>query len=261
MSCKSSLGVALLAVLAFVGPVRSQDREPRVSDLEGLVRQLLELRRAAEEEKNLSRERCAHLETTLALYERERAVLSERLEELEKRREASGEERSKLEAGLAGDLQVLRDVDGAVSTAAERIRTLCASLPPSLVDPLAGGLSRLDARAPGDDPVRVTERLRLLNALSAEVDRVLGTAHSVKEVLEGDGADGREVDVLYLGGAVGYWVAQDDRSAGLLLRRAGEARILRRDDLAPAIRHALAVVEKERPPELVRLPLAGEETK
>lgn len=248
---------ALLALLLLPRPVESRDEAPSAGELRGLVHELTELRTTASEVENRWREQQAHLETTLALYEEERKALADRLAALEARRQAARAERDALDERITAGEAVLGKVADAVEVAVDRVAAVADALPPSLRLTLAGGLDRL-SEGRSDDPTGVADRLRLLNALSAELDRVLGAAHVVKDVIGSPDGAKREVDVLYLGGAIGYWVGPDDRQAGLLVRRDGAWTPVRRDDLAGEIREAIRIVEKEKPAAILRLPLPAE---
>ncbi len=224
------------------------------------------------EDENRWREEKAHLRTTAALLERERGELDRRLAAAEEKAGRTASERDELSRRIARAGGVLDSVGGAARAAGRRLLVSNESLPGPLGRMLKDGAARLrdavfgnaggDAAAAGAPGL-----LQLVAAFAADMRRVQASAHAVSQVLD-LGDDGRlpvraaartqtgiEVDALYLGAAVGYFVAPGDRAAGVIARDGNTWKVDRRDELAPAVRTALAVRSKERPPALVDLPV------
>jgi hypothetical protein len=253
------LGAVAVSLAALASEGRGQERAPSVDGLRELVRQLVSLETAASEEENRWREQEAHLQTTLELLEKEKQVLTERLASVREQEDTAGEERQRLAARVEAAEGLLGRIDAEVRQAAERLLAVWDGLPEPLRLTLKGGAERVrDSVAAEDRVARVADSLRLVNAFSSDLDRILGSVHAVKQVLEVDGEGRREMDVLYLGAAVGYWVGPENRRAGLLVRSEGGWKPVRRDGLARAVRRAIEVFAKEKPAELVGLPLPGE---
>jgi hypothetical protein len=85
--------------------------------------------------------------------------------------------------------------------------------------------------------------------------------HAVKQVLALAGDRPRELDVLYLGSALGYYVVPGEDRAGWVHRGRTGWVVTPNDAMASEVRRALAIHRKEAPAELVRLPLPPEETR
>jgi hypothetical protein len=132
-----------------------------------------------------------------------------------------------------------------------------ALLPPPLRDELQPSADKT-ADTLQDETASPAQKLQSLANFSAQVDEVLSRMNVVREVLE---LDGRRIEtrVLYIGGAIGYYVSPDGERAGLRLRRAGEWQTVPRNDAAEQIADAIAVAEKETAAHLVRLPVVMEE--
>ena len=101
-------------------------------------------------------------------------------------------------------------------------------------------------------------RLVFRSSGSGELEEVLVAVHgldTVKQMLETGDGERRELDVLYIGGAMGYYVSPDNSQSGLILRGPDGWKVSPRDGLASAVRHAIKVCRKEAPACVVELPV------
>jgi hypothetical protein len=250
-------GVPLLLLLAALGPATGQEAPaPTVEQLRGLVRELTALELAASDEETRWRREKAHLLTTRTFLRQERDALDARLATIRADETTAGEERQVLLDRIAAAEARIRAVDAAVRRCAKALLAVHAGLPDPLRTSLRAGAARLrGALATGAGGTETIERLRLVAAFSADLDRTLSTVHATKQILEIEPGDRREVDVLYLGGAVGFWVGPHGRRAGRIVRAEDGWTVVRRDELAETVKRAVAILAKERPAEMVSLPL------
>jgi hypothetical protein len=151
--------------------------------------------------------------------------------------------------------ELLRRVHETVSKSAVRLLKVSDRLPEPLKKPLSAGAVRMADSTSGDaQPGAVPDAVRRVAAFAADLDRILSSFHLVKELLAvPDGR--REVDVLYAGGVMGYYLFPDRRHAGLVVREHAHWRAVARDAMVPRVREAIAVFRKEKPAQLVSLPV------
>lgn len=227
-------------------------------ELRALVRELLEYEKELAAEESRWRDEKEHLETTRALLEREREALRARVSEAEEELDRRVAEAQALEASVASARGALEEIDRASVQAGQRLLETEELLPGPLRDSLAPASRKARSAFSRSDGGRVLDRLQVVAALATDLLRALSAAHASEEVLEIEGRGRREAEVLYLGAAIGYYVARDGSEGGLIVRegRAWKPRPPSKD-LGPRVRRAIEVFEKKRPAAIVELPLAG----
>ena len=318
---------ALAWLVAFASPA-ALGREPRPSarpardlartgaakerpteTLKDLVGRLIALEVESNEDVTRWEEQKAHLETTLALLEKEKRRLDESLASAERDAGVARTEREDLGRSINEAEATLAAVDEAVERNGKRLLDSFRRCPEPVRSLTEKGAAKVrDALYGKSGSLTTAERLQLISAFSQDCRRMLSAVHALKEVVElgprsskplrslqprdsktlrsrparrvahrppvrersdferrarNGGGPSRaavineriEADVLYLGGAIGYFVTPGDRAAGMIVRSGGGWKVVRRDDLAGAIRRALAVLSKESPPALVELPV------
>jgi len=255
---------AFAAVAAFVAAVPSARaagpqpgaRQRPTETLQGLVRELVALQVEAKSEDTRWREEKAHLETTLSLLGSEGARLERNLASARAEADVNRTERERLTAEIEKAESLLRSTDEFVRSAGRRLLKTFEGLPAPLRKPLADGASRVrDALSAETKGRGVAKRLQLIIAFAADLDRTLSSVHAVKQVIDAPGGERREADVLYVGGAVGYYVFPGEDQAGLLVRGPKGWGVSPRNDIARAVGRALAIFRKESLAALVELPV------
>jgi len=143
----------------------------------------------------------------------------------------------------------------AVRHAEAHMRSCRRRLPPLLQDQLTASFAALELSDADGEPRRVAERLQVVAALYAELQRLAKGVHTGKMLMTDAAGDTREMEVLFVGLTVGYAVSLDNT-------RAASGRPAARDwtwqwdaALAPAVRDALALARRDRAPALVTLPM------
>ena len=249
-------GVMILLFLAAGGDDRPTDT------LQALVRQLISLQVEANEEETRWQEEKAHLETTLSLLEKERAKLAPEIASAKARTDAAMTEREQLAETIGNAEAVLENTDIALRANGERLLNSYNALPDSLKKPLVLAADRVRDALFGEARSRTLPyKLRLVSAFAADLNRFLSSVHTVKEVHEVGASDPVEVDVLYIGGAIGYYVSPLELHAGVIVRTSDGWKVVPRNHLATAVRRALAVYRKEEPAALIDLPVLPGENK
>jgi len=285
--------VGLASPAAFGGEPRTPARPARerarpgaakerpTETLKDLVGRLIALEVEANEDVTRWQEQKAHLETTLALLAKEKRQLDGSLASAERDAGVARTEREGLSRSMGEAEATLAAVDEAVEKDGKRLLDSFRRCPEPVRALTEKGAARArDALYGKSGALTTAERLQLVSAFSQDCRRILSSVHALKEVVvlgprsskplrsqiaqqpETGGPSSAavlneriEADVLYLGGAIGYFVTPGDRAAGMIVRSAGGWKVVRRNDLAGAVRRALAVFSKESPPALVELPI------
>ena len=143
------------------------------------------------------------------------------------------------------------------ATRAEGLKLLAVFdiLPPTLKTPLQGLAERVRGVLEVDANVSAPERLRLLTTFAGSLHGALNSSHAGKQMVKVGDEPEREMDVLFLGAAAGYYVSPGDRRAGLLTRDAEGWHAEPRNEIAGDVREAIAIIKKERPARFISLPL------
>jgi hypothetical protein len=252
----AALAVAVL-LLGPPTPSEAEDDPSGVEALRPLVSELIRLELEAAAEETSWNEQRAHLETSRALLERERDDLRSAAAGLREEIEALAADGREDDERISGAEEVLAAADRAARECAARLLEVHAGFPGALRLPLDGAADRV--REALENPrTEAIERLRVVAAFASDLDRAQSSVHAVKELVDLGEGGRREVDALYLGATVGYWVDPDGGAAGLLLPGEDGWTPHRRDELAAEVKRALAIHRKEQPADLVTLPLSAE---
>lgn len=170
----------------------------------------------------------------------------ERVAEIEEKREEFAAEKSDLENWR-------RQLEASLAKLESRLRDQLDRFPPPLAAEVAEAAARV--RDPDSDrPLqhRTRDLLVILQAWIEFHDDITIDG----EFREMDG-EKREIDVLYLGTTRAWFVDQSDTRAGYGVPSPAGWTWTRDDGLAPRIREAIAVRQRQAPPALVELPFAG----
>jgi hypothetical protein len=173
---------------------------------------------------------------------------------------SSQEERARLQQKITLASTTLERIDASVLQQGKRILAALESLPDSqekALEAVAGKVREvLLGRLTTADTL---QKMRRVLALATDLERAQSSVHVATEILDIEGAGRMEVDVLYLGGAFGYYLSRDGRHAGILLPDRDGLRVAPRGaEVGESIRRARAVFLKEEPAALVELPVIPE---
>lgn len=213
----------------------------------------VQTQRILSDEKTAWRQEQDFLEHSIALLERERALLSARLRELEQEGDTTARERLSLTekneafraaSGEAGELLALLE---------EELQLLRPWFPPPLQSRVAPLFSRLE-RAP-DNADQTAQRLQSVLGILNEVNRFQRNVTLSRETHQFDDGTHREVRTIYLGLAHAFFVDDQGRIAGSGRPDENSWNWSRNDGIAAAVSRAVAILENQRSPEFVNLPV------
>jgi hypothetical protein len=255
-------GLAALLALGVVRLPSAENGAKRPADvLRALVGELIDYQVELSEEETRWQEEREHLATTIALIEKERSALDREIAAAREESETAAAEREKLEHDTAAARTALDEIGESLERQGQRLLGAFRALPGPVQDPLDAAAARVaGALSSESEEPTVLERLRLVTAFAADIERALSSVHAIKEILEIPEAGRMEVDVLCIGGAFGYYVSIDGRHAGIVARGPDGWQVLPRGgEVASQVRRARAVFQKEAPAAIVELPvLPGE---
>lgn len=241
------------AVLAVIPARRPGAQDATVGELEGLVAQWVALRGQLAREKRDWAEQEARWREEIRLLEAEQAALDSEIAETEATATAAEARRAALLASESGMTQVISDLEPAVSRAETELLAWRERVPASLGPGLRQALAQVPVE--GTAGRSLSRRLQVVVAAYTEIENIQHGIHAVREVLDVPGTHAREMDVLYLGLAHGYAVAPDDTWAAVGVPGDKGWTWTAGPDLAPRVRKAVALFNRQYPADFVALPL------
>lgn len=235
----------ILTWLAVV-PLAAGAEDAAVVELREAVRAWIELEDRISVERadwQVEKDRMGRL---LGLYREELKLLGE---ELEKAGSSAGghQERMKKAREEVARLRLAQiTATETLATAVPRVLRLAGQFPEPLRAEAADELATLQAWKVEDE---ARDGLRALLGVLSRADGFHRRLTRTREVREG-----REVEVIYLGLARAYYVAEG--MAGIGVPKAGGWEWTEKAELAGELNRALAMLEQRRPPAVVKLPVA-----
>ena len=258
----ASPGVAVCAYMLTLLPCNGVTRSPEAAftvsphTLEGVVSEQVRLELELSQEEAAWQRQRDHLDALLTLRKTEKERLEKNSIEQVTYENKGQAERAKLTLQNKEARQLLSEVETRAAQAEERLLAIYDRLPEPLRLKLKPSMHTLRTRlksAPA--PEQTSERLRTVAAFGADLQRTFSETHAVKQVITLGHGQRIEVEALYLGGFLGFYLAPDHLQAGFLTPTAKGWKEEPQDGLAGQLARALAIKRKESPPTLVRLPL------
>lgn len=249
--CLAGLLLLLLAT-AWADP---PEVRAGLDTLEDLVGQLIRVQQATHAARSEWQDQEAQLKREEELLRQRLAGAAERLKTVAAEREKAGTERQAATQAASKAEGNLARYFAPIAAAEARLRELRPRLPPLLMENQAAEFAKLP---PADRPVGQAdagERLRLVLALTTEIEQFDASIHAGRLILSPPDGQAREMDVLQLGLGTAFAVAADGSQAAMGRPGAEAWQWEWRADLAEPIRIALQVYHKQRPAEFVSLPL------
>jgi len=217
-----------------------------VVELRETIAKIVDVKSQASEERLEWEGRKAEMAALLELHRKELALLDEELEKAgtsvpdeDGKRVAAEKELERLKAAR-------RMAAETVAANRERALALAAKFPQPLAKEAELEISTLKGWKAGDEAREGLQAILGLVAKAEQFNRRITRSREVR--------DGREVEVLYIGLAVGYY-ADRSGNAGLGFPESAGWKWQSRPELAGEVLKAFDELDRRRPPELVKLPV------
>jgi hypothetical protein len=218
-----------------------------VVELRETISKVVDTEARISEEKSGWEARKASMTELLALHRRELELLEE---ELDKSGGSADEYQARRDAGLdeIERLKVAREmVREAVAGVRPRMLKLAQRFPKPLAEEVEGDRLRLETWRSEEEPRPALQAILAMVGAAEQFNRRITRSIEVRE--------NREVEVLYLGLARGYY-ADRRGNAGVGIPSTDGLQWTERAELSTEIVSAFDQLDRKRPPELVELPIA-----
>ena len=237
-----------------LGAVHAPGSEAPVNELNELVGTWTQLRLELAEEQRLWDAQKKQLQDDIHLLEKQKTKLEEAQAEteaftstFEKERLILLERKERYEAILSAMKPVLDQAE-------TQLKTFWLYIPEGFHASLKKSFHALPKTQDEADKRALTQRIQVITALLAQLEHLQHNLHLQQEVLDTEQGR-RQMDVLYIGLGAGYAVSADDTLAVVGRPGADTWIWTPENDIAPTIRHAIQVFEKNEPAQLVQLPM------
>jgi hypothetical protein len=237
--------VFLSGCLVFATAARAAKPKPPANQARETIRAWLEAEDTISKEKEDWAVEKTTMAELLALHRKELALLDEELSKAGMSASGHDERMKNARAELQRLQTARRKTAAALARQIPRILRLAAVFPKPLRAEANDDLATLEAWKPADE---VRDALRALLGTLSKAEAFNRRVTRTRDV-----RNGREVDVLYLGLARAYYLGAG--TAGLGQPGPDGWTWREEPDIAPPLKHALAVLDKKRPPEILRLPV------
>jgi hypothetical protein len=217
-----------------------------VVELRETIAKIVDVKSQASAERLEWEGRKAEMAALLELHRKELALLDEELEKSGTSVPDEDDKRLAAEKELEALKSARRAAAETVAANRERAISLAGLFPQALAKEVELELTTLRAWKAGDEPRDGLQAILGLVAKAEQFNRRITRARELRE--------GREVEVLYIGLAVGYY-ADRSGNAGVGFPGAAGWKWESRPELAGEVLKAFEELDRRRPPELVKLPV------
>jgi hypothetical protein len=223
--------------------------------LKELVGQLIRVEKAVHAARTEWQDQEAQLKREDELLQQRIARAEEKVGALAKARRKAQADRAEAEKKAKATEQALARFFPPVERAEASLRTLQRRLPPLLAETLKEEFAKLPKPNTPATQKDVGERLRLVLALTTEIEQFDAAIHAGRLILSPPDGKPREMEVLQFGLGAAYAVSADGQHAARGGPGAEAWQWQWQPELAEPIRVALEVYRKKRPAEFVQLPI------
>jgi hypothetical protein len=220
--------------------------EPDVAALRETISKVVDTQTLESKERTDWEARKAEFAALLELHRREIALLDEELEKSGQSAPGHGESSDAMKTEIVALKESRRLAKEAVAHNVPRAIALTKRFPDPLLKDCEAEIAALTAWAADDEPREALQSILSVLAKAQQFDRRLTRATEIR--------DGREVDVLYLGLARAFY-ADKKQGAGIGEPGADSWTWKMKPELRAELLAAFDMLDKKRPPAMVRLPL------
>jgi TolA-binding protein len=243
------LGISLC--LAAFSNVSAEEVVTDVKGFEGMVKKWIDLRTELQSEERDWKIKKENIKNQLELFAKEKESLEKEIKSMRQDMTTAQEEQAKLSSQLEANQKTLDSLDGGIQRAEKRLLVLVKSIP----EPLLTGLKKNIKSLTNTGAMSFTQRAQNILALYSEIERIQASVHIVRELIEIEGGEKKEFDVVYLGLAEAFCVSSDGRNAGFGKPGIDGWKWQWNNSLAKEISKAVRIVKQKKPAEFLSLPL------
>ncbi len=224
----------------------SATAEPDVAALRETISGIVDTQTLESKERTDWQARKAEFAALLELHRKEIALLDEELEKAGQSAPGHGESSNAMKAEIEALKETRRLAKEAVARNVPRAIALTKRFPDPLQKDCETEIATLRAWAAADEPREALQSILSVLAKAQQFDRRLTRTTEIR--------DGREVNVLYLGLARAFY-ADKKQSAGIGEPGTDGWKWTAKPEIRTELLAALDMLDKKRPPAMVRLPL------
>lgn len=226
-----------------------------INDLDSLVGRWMDLRSAIADETRQWQARQEQWQIEIRLLEEEKAKLEKEVQAFNRFATSIEKDRVEVLARKETMEAVLTQIQPQVFQAEQQLGSWQAKVPAALSPVLVKLFADLPSKQTDVSHVELTERLQRVVALLTQVETLQAGLHTTREILTTSDNQRRQVDVLYIGLARAFAVSPDDTWAAFGRPQAAGWDWSETPKLAPQIRQALQVLDRQKTVTLVALPM------
>lgn len=230
--------------------------QPQLDETRSTLKEWVELKKLISEEQNKWRVEQQTLEESISLLESEIENLKSSIEKQEAGATAAEEARQ----SLTQQEEALKQASAVVKDAMDDLERQTLEITEYFPSPLKDieNLSKLVSRIPRDnrgrDALSLSQRLMNVIGVLSEIEKFNSQVSVDNEIQEIDGAR-IQVDTIYFGLAVAYYVDGTGSEAGVMTPAKGGWKKVQDNSLAANVAAAVAMQKREAQPEFVNLPI------
>lgn len=247
--------LAIAAVALGIAISSGQSAEIELEKTRTALEEWVELRKLISEEENVWRAEKETIQSSIELIKSETERIDKEIKDAEESATAAVKRRQELN----DENQALKDaastVVGAIPKLEERIVALAESFPEDLRSKIAPLFQRIPKKGVGTR-AGAGERLQNIVGILGEVEKFNRTITKTSELQKLPNGDNAQVDTIYLGLSVAFFVDGKNTYAGILRPAKGAWVVEPRNDLAGAIRKVVEMYTGNQPEaEFIALPV------
>lgn len=248
--------VILLGSLVSLSTTMVASGTVTITDLDALVGRWMDLRSATADETRQWQARREQWQVEIRLLEEEKAKLAREVDAFKTFASTLEKDRVTLLARKETMKQVLQALEPLIARTEKRLQAWRPWIPTALAPRLGKIFDALPQAADTGSQSPLSERIQRVVALYTQIETLQAGLHTTREILDTGNAARRQVDILYIGLARAFAVSPDNLWAAVGAPRAQGWEWTERSAVAPQVRLALQLLERQKTAALVDLPMA-----
>ncbi len=233
-------------------PLAAQDKSVDPEATRELIRQWVQTERILSEEKTTWQVEKKRMQDLLDIYQKELKLLDEELSRVGGSARLVDENKQKLEKELKEYREAQRLLSDAMARLLPRVRALIVRLPEPLTDGVSADVEFLKSPEALGKPRDVLKSMIAILTASGQFNRAITIAEQTREVT---GKGKMTVKVVYLGLCRAYYTTASGDTAGIGIPGKNGWIWKAKPGIADEIRRAIAIYQKDKQPQLVKLPV------